>query len=355
MEFIFWQGALSIHQSSFIKALSYMHKVVLVVKSQLNEARMAQGWGVPNMGNAKIIVDPNDNEVNKLLQSKSTFHIFSGFHPFQQATNAMEYLHKDGRKFSLFIEPFEWTGVKGVVRYIKYISYRIKYDSNIHRMFVTGIKAQKEYEFCGFRKNKIRQWGYFTSELKYDIFSSRKDDVFKVIFIGTLNKNKNIESLIKAILRLSQVSLDIVGSGPLSKVLNERYDKFSSIIFHGNIPNKFIPRIISESDLLVLPSLYDGWGAVVNEALTVGTPVLVSKNCGASILVGTNGERGTSFKLKNLFKVLKHQVDKGKPSNTRRNKIRLWAHDNLSGNVVARYFCESMMENSSEAPWVKNS
>lgn len=37
------------------------------------------------------------------------------------------------------------------------------------------------------------------------------------------------------------------------------------------------------ADYLILPSLYDGWGAVVNEGLQSGCKVLVSKDCGASI------------------------------------------------------------------------
>jgi len=42
-------------------------------------------------------------------------------------------------------------------------------------------------------------------------------------------------------------------------------------------------------DLVVLPSRYDGWGAVVNEALQQGVPVLASDNAGASALVRASG------------------------------------------------------------------
>ena len=46
-----------------------------------------------------------------------------------------------------------------------------------------------------------------------------------------------------------------------------------------------IPEVICESDCLVLPSRYDGWGAVISEALMVGTPVICSDNCGAANVV----------------------------------------------------------------------
>ena len=50
--------------------------------------------------------------------------------------------------------------------------------------------------------------------------------------------------------------------------------------------NTKVRLAIEEADLLVLPSRFDGWGAVVNEALGAGTPVLVSDLCGSSYLVG---------------------------------------------------------------------
>jgi len=47
--------------------------------------------------------------------------------------------------------------------------------------------------------------------------------------------------------------------------------------------------VIAEYDALVLPSLHDGWGVVVNEALLQGVPVIVSSNVGAKCMVESNG------------------------------------------------------------------
>lgn len=43
--------------------------------------------------------------------------------------------------------------------------------------------------------------------------------------------------------------------------------------------------VMSEYDVLVLPSRYDGWGVVVNEALMAGVPVICSDQVGASAVV----------------------------------------------------------------------
>ena len=56
---------------------------------------------------------------------------------------------------------------------------------------------------------------------------------------------------------------------------------------------------LSEFDLLVLPSRYDGWGVVVNEALMCGVPVVVSSACGAKELI-KDGVNGYIFESGNL-------------------------------------------------------
>jgi glycosyltransferase involved in cell wall biosynthesis len=63
------------------------------------------------------------------------------------------------------------------------------------------------------------------------------------------------------------------------------------IKFSGPIPARDIPDRIAQADLLVLPSRWDGWGVVVNEALASRVPVVVSDHCGAAdlILHGVNG------------------------------------------------------------------
>lgn len=46
-----------------------------------------------------------------------------------------------------------------------------------------------------------------------------------------------------------------------------------------------IPHIMENHDILILPSLHDGWGAVVNEAITMGLYIITSDKCGAKALI----------------------------------------------------------------------
>jgi glycosyltransferase involved in cell wall biosynthesis len=79
------------------------------------------------------------------------------------------------------------------------------------------------------------------------------------------------------------VELDVYGAGTMST------PKASGINYRGRIPFGDAQKVIRAYDLLVLPSLHDGWGVVVNEALMQGVPVVVSTACGARTLVEVSG------------------------------------------------------------------
>lgn len=98
--------------------------------------------------------------------------------------------------------------------------------------------------------------------------------------------------------------LYVIGSGPLKNELNAlinsenfRSNGELSIEYCGTMENKQVQSFIANCDILVLPSVYDGWGAVVNEALIQGTPVVCSEDCGASTLLKDKW-RGETFSWK---------------------------------------------------------
>ena len=56
-------------------------------------------------------------------------------------------------------------------------------------------------------------------------------------------------------------------------------------MYKGIIPFGEAPKYMSNYDILVLPSRFDGWGVVVNEAIIARIPVLCSSNVGASGMI----------------------------------------------------------------------
>jgi glycosyltransferase involved in cell wall biosynthesis len=67
------------------------------------------------------------------------------------------------------------------------------------------------------------------------------------------------------------------------------------VYFAGMIPAREVVQRLQTATALVLPSRWDGWGLVVNEALSMGVPAIVSDQCGASDLI-RNGYDGYVFR-----------------------------------------------------------
>lgn len=105
----------------------------------------------------------------------------------------------------------------------------------------------------------------------------------KFIYIGRLSEVKNLPFLIKIFNKLSDFSLTIIGEGP-DKIKLESMSE-PNINFFGSVQNKELSQYFLQNNFLILPSLSEPWGLVVEEALYNGMPIIVSKNCGSVDLI----------------------------------------------------------------------
>lgn len=344
MQYVFWQNVLSIHQSAFLRNLSSNNDVLLVAESELKLTRLKDGWSIPEFGQVKVIIAPNKEKIQSLLEDyKNAVHVFSGLSAFPMVHYAFNCAVRKSLKIGVMLEPFNWIGIKGFLRQIKYCYLRLKYDKHISFLLTTGEIGRLCYEKVKFSTTKIFDWGYFT-ETPMGI--SKRDNVsgnkINVLFIGAITSRKNILTLVDICLQnivKEEFVLHIVGTGDLENILLEKIDNLDGIIYHGGVDNKEIYPILLSSDLLILPSIFDGWGAVVNEALMCGTPVIASDYCGSSVLLDGN-YRGEVFSIKenNLEEILKKWILKGKLSENSRTLVKEWAENNISGSVAANYF-----------------
>jgi len=118
------------------------------------------------------------------------------------------------------------------------------------------------------------------------------------LFLGTLEPRKNIVRLIEAFIKLKQEGsiehrLVITGrKGWLYKEILEKIQKspFSQdIIFTDFVNDEDLPFLYSGAEIFIYPSLYEGFGLPVLEAMACGTPVIASN---LSSLPEVAGEAG---------------------------------------------------------------
>jgi len=99
----------------------------------------------------------------------------------------------------------------------------------------------------------------------------------RLIFIGRIEINKGLHYALQAFCRLRErgfnLCFDIYGDGSQRAFLENRCKNIEGIHFHGYIYHDDIPGVLMEGGILVLPSIYEGFGHVVLEAMASGIPV----------------------------------------------------------------------------------
>jgi len=118
-----------------------------------------------------------------------------------------------------------------------------------------------------------------------------------VVYLGTLQPRKNIETLIKAFpqinKRFNKLKLVIAGKkGWLYKNIFIQVKKLGlekRVVFTDFVPDEEVPFLLAGAQLFILPSLYEGFGITALEAMACGVPVLVSRISSLPEVVGNAG------------------------------------------------------------------
>ncbi|GAB3512737.1 glycosyltransferase family 4 protein [Spirosoma knui] len=175
--------------------------------------------------------------------------------------------------------------------------------------------------------------------------------------LGRFVSKKNLSVLIRAYARLASdvpsldVGLVLVGEGPDEEKLRNLATSTGLLVVDGlaTVDQQIIgphivfypfqqidktPLFLSRCEAFILPSLYEEWGLVVNEAMACGTPVLVSENVGSAydlVLQDVNGYTFNPSDVDQLYRLLKKFVTNPELSKTLgingREHIKNWGLD----------------------------
>lgn len=119
-------------------------------------------------------------------------------------------------------------------------------------------------------------------EYLYEKFNIEKDKKI-IMYVGNLKPHKNLERLLEAyskIENIEQTQLLLVGKAFANyNVLDEKERHLAiekNVIHTGIVNQQELVDLYNLSDLFVFPSLYEGFGIPILEALACGTPVICS-------------------------------------------------------------------------------
>jgi glycosyltransferase involved in cell wall biosynthesis len=144
-------------------------------------------------------------------------------------------------------------------------------------IFVASTFTKKTLEDYPGKLSEIRVIPYgfpeVTSAKTYAPLINRK---LKVLFVGGLSQRKGLSYLFEAVEGLeAEISLTVVGKKSVDNcnALNEALAKHNWI---PSMPHNEILECMQNHDILVFPSLFEGFGLVITEAMSQGTPVITT-------------------------------------------------------------------------------
>jgi glycosyltransferase involved in cell wall biosynthesis len=178
-------------------------------------------------------------------------------------------------------------------------------------MLTCGIRGRDSAIVAGCRKNKIYDFPYVVDaqRLRSDKPSyipdvCRKDlELGKVIilFSGRLIQRKGLATLINAVAVLAHINnwvLWIEGDGPLMSdyvTMVKKLGLTSNCRFLGFCQMSLHSWLLRNSNIVIVPSLRDPWGIVVDEGMQMGKAVIASDATGSGADRISNGENGLLF------------------------------------------------------------
>jgi glycosyltransferase involved in cell wall biosynthesis len=182
---------------------------------------------------------------------------------------------------------------------------------------------------------RIFQFAYFlppaSVRLPSEDAAARPQRPFRFLFVGQFIERKRLDLLVEALAELDHAdfSLTVIGSGPLESSLRAKAENVLAgrVNWLGRQPYTAMAEHMANADCLVLPSRFDGWGAVVSEALMAGTPAICSDSCGVAGAVRASGWGGVfrSGDCQGLRKQLVQVMRQGSISAADRERLANWA------------------------------
>lgn len=302
MKLFFFENIASPHQVPYIREccnLSGVDEVWLFVAETDIRSRLDMGWDSSdlNIGNVKLIIDASEEKAFNILNSNRNTEciaLFSGIRAFPKVFEWFKLSLKFPklRRYIITEPPFIWRHPLWMHK-LRYFFQDYRYRHYIEGYFCFGQLAVDYYN--GIYKHwKVFPFQYVTEYHKRTLPSPNGN--LKILYVGSLSLRKNVGLMLDAANGLPSLEIGIVGDGDCKdKLLRKSKNYTLSAKFYGTQKMEEIPNIMEQYDILILPSLYDGWGAVINEAMTLGLYVICSQACGASALI-RNIKDGMIFK-----------------------------------------------------------
>jgi glycosyltransferase involved in cell wall biosynthesis len=126
-------------------------------------------------------------------------------------------------------------------------------------------------------------WEKYSNDYQNEVRTKHNLPERYLLYVGTVEERKNLLAIVKA-LDIKNISIPLVIIGRKVDVYYQKVlsyitsHKLSNIIFPGHVLTQELPVIYQNAECFIYPSLFEGFGIPLLEALVSGTPVITSKS-----------------------------------------------------------------------------
>lgn len=308
MRILIVSNYVSHHQLPFARALANLvdgSNLRFAAVSEPDQERLLLGWN-------------DDDDESWILRSwKSEFEKVTFLRWFESADIVLSgermfssfSARVESRKHCVYMSERWWKPAIGRMRILhpriacSVASFKRLAKSEHFNYFAIGPNAARDLlPYCEAHK-PVWRWGYFADKVSPVFDATPYKGVLRVLWIGRFLSLKRVGDLIRAVADAqtqgTNVTLTLVGNGSARPALVRlAYEILSPGTFTFNEPvsAREVGRFFRDADVYVLPSSgREGWGMVVNEAMTYSIPVIVTRQSGAGGTLIEHGKTGLLF------------------------------------------------------------
>ena len=319
-------------------------KVTYVAQERMSFERKQQGWLEPKTGTVLVKIVDNKQSVCQLVAGvpEDSIHICQGIRANGLVSVAQSELQTRGLTQWVIMETVRDVGWRGVIKRIEYARLFRKKRNSIAGVLATGHRTPDWVVQRGVPAENVFPFAYFLEKGESIEAAPVQGKSFRFIFVGQFISRKRLDWLIAALGSLvdQNFELVVIGSGALEDALRKQAEDVlgNKVVWLGLLPSNEVRHQLAKADCLVLPSLHDGWGAVVSEALLCGTPAICSDTCGCAGVVERSNVGGVfrSDNFGELGDLLIRAMQVGRVSSAQRIETIAWS-DAITAKAGALY------------------
>ena len=308
LQYCEWKGMLRL----FLSKIPALYKHFPHYYDWLHDGfgRRVAKYAIKNNVDAVIMYDTTANECWKILKEKAPsikrildVSIANRLFMKDNFIKDMEQTHDNNIKK----EQAELWDENNCKRYLEEIK-----DSDY--FLIASNVVKRSMMFSGVREDQMFMAPYGVDSHKFNFVEKESLQLpLKLVYVGQVNYRKGIHHLLNVMdsFKENEVELYMAGGYNDTTPLYQQYKDRRNIHFLGFVTRDVLANLYQKCDVFVFPTLGEGYGLVILEALSCGVPCIVSDLAGGddAIIEGVNGFKFKAGNDDDLYSKIKWFLD----------------------------------------------